>query len=37
MNPAEAIAQYKNKVSAALERMRAFSGERLVATRPERG
>jgi uncharacterized damage-inducible protein DinB len=32
MNPAEAIAQYKDKVSAALERVRALSGERLVAT-----
>ena len=32
MNPAEAIAQYKDKVPAALERVRGLSGEQLAAT-----
>src|SRR5215470_4673176 len=32
MNPAEAITQYKDKVPAALERVRGMSGEQLTAT-----
>ena len=32
MNPAEAIAQYKHKVPAALERVRGMSGEQLTST-----